>query len=171
MTTNDSSRVDRPCAAYKEMQDDLRICRDLAAGQRAVKSAGVRYLPKGEAEIYQDYQSRLERASFFGAFGRSVSGLTGMVFRDDPQFDVPPTIEADLENIDAEGSHVNVFTKELFRDALEVGHSAILVDVPHVRGELTRGAERALGVRPRWRNQLGDRAGHAAPGALRSHGV
>jgi hypothetical protein len=77
-----------------------------------------------------------------------------MVFRVDPVFaeDVPDQIRELWENLDNQGTHGDVFVKELFDDALIAGHSFILVDYPQVENadELRRRDEMEAGFRPYW---------------------
>jgi hypothetical protein len=88
----------------------------------------------------------------YGAFPRTVKGLAGMVYRRDPELEgVPAALENDLEDVDLAGSHLDVFSRMVFEDALEAGHAAILVDAP-VSDQPVRDAasEKAAGLRPYW---------------------
>jgi hypothetical protein len=90
---------------------------------------------------------------FFNATRLTVEGLTGYVFRKDPVLgeDVPPAIVAHWENIDNAGTHGDVFCREQFTDALNVGHGAILVEFPKTGGTQTPLEERVTGeIRPYW---------------------
>jgi hypothetical protein len=84
---------------------------------------------------------------------RSIKGLSGMVFRQDPELgeDVPAKIAQDLEDVDLAGTHVDPFMRSIFEDALEAGHAAILVDAPQSDGPAPNAAvEAAMGLRPYW---------------------
>lgn len=145
--------VDAASSAYLAQIDDVSLCRDVSAGTTRMRAKRSKYLPKAAAEEQDDYNGRVNRSVFFNAFGRSTEGLTGLVYRENPQYaDVPPAMEPDLENIDGNGTHIDIFAKNLFDDALSVGHSAIFVDVPAVEGQMSAGAERAAGIRPYWRH-------------------
>jgi hypothetical protein len=75
-----------------------------------------------------------------------------MVFRRDPEYEnVPSALESDMEDIDLAGTHADVFLRDLFADALEVGHAFILVDAPKADGPAPNAAAEALlGLRPYW---------------------
>jgi hypothetical protein len=132
----------------------IKVCRDVAQGTAHMRAQRTEYMPKHPAEELANYESRLRAAPLFNAFARTTEGLTGMVFRDDPTLgeDVPQKINDLIENIDGQGTHLDVFAKTLFEDALEAGHAAIFVDAPivNVGRELTDEEERMLGVRPYW---------------------
>ena len=77
-----------------------------------------------------------------------------MVFRRNPvlQEDVPSSLVDHWENIDNAGTHGDVFTKQVFHDAMVAGHAGIFVDFPPSEPGLNRAAEIALGLRPFWRH-------------------
>lgn len=148
-------RPDYKSKAYERMEADVTMMRDVVKGGRHLKDKGMEYLPKHAKEEVHDYAVRLKNSVLFNGTERTVEGLTGMVFRRDPVLqDVPSVIEGHLENIDNAGTHFDVFSKQLFSDAIEVGHAGILVEVPAVERpedrELTDAEEAALGVRPYW---------------------
>ena len=75
-----------------------------------------------------------------------------MLFRSDK-------VEGLAENIDNGGSHWNVFAKEVFTDAVQDGHSFILVDMPPALEEgATLADERLAGRRPYWVKYTADQA-------------
>jgi hypothetical protein len=155
-TPDDKDKPSHISEAYKEMHTELEICRDVDGGYLQVKAKGVVYLPQHPRERADDYQIRLKRPAFFNGFSRTHSGLTGMVFRIEPVLgeDVPDPLVKLWENIDNQGSHGNVFLKEVFDDGIVAGHAAILVDAPTV--ETKKGKKRTKlddmkeGVRPYW---------------------
>jgi hypothetical protein len=140
--------------AYEDCVPELTIVRDVDGGYLAMKDKSTDYLPAHPRERGEDYQVRLARPAFFNAFTRTHSGLTGMVFRVDPVFgeDVPPQVQDMWENLDNQGTHGDVFVKEVFDDAMVAGHSFILVDYPQVENadELRRRDEMEAGLRPYW---------------------
>lgn len=148
-------RPDYESTAYKRMKADVKVMRDVVMGGRHLKDQGEEYLPKHAKEERRDYTVRLHNSVLFNGTERTVDGLAGMVFAKDPVLqDVPGRIEEHLENIDNAGTHFDVFSRQVFSDALEVGHAGILVEVPAVDGPsdrpLTEAEEAALGVRPYW---------------------
>lgn len=139
---------------YNAMLPELKIVRDVDAGYKRMQEQSRVYLPQHPAERGDDYLIRLNRPSFFNGFTRTHRGLTGMVFRTEPVLgeDVKPRIAEIWENIDNQGTHGNVFLKNVFDDALVAGHAAILVDAPVVEEPSirTRADEQRQGIRPYW---------------------
>lgn len=153
--TADKSKPSYTTAAYKAMQAETEVVRDVSGGIGTLRAKSTTYLPKHPREEVGDYMVRLNQAVLFNGVQRTLEGLAGMVFRRDPvpSDDMAPKILEHLENIDNSGLHVDVFAKNLFLDALEAGHAGILVDVPAVASEgrrLMQSEEQALGVRPYW---------------------
>jgi len=154
LTDTDLPSTRSPLSAAQIGATDLM--RDLAGGTEAVRAAGQTYLPKAPGEKPGFYANRLARSVFFNAVERTVQGLTGLVFRkdpvlsDDPEGGVPEQIVEHWENIDLEGTHGDVFCRDLLADALLVGHAAILVDYPNTGGNQRRDQEVAGNIRPYW---------------------
>jgi hypothetical protein len=138
-------------AASKAQGAALELVRDLAAGAERVRGRATVYLPRAPGEEPANYTDRLNRSVYHNFFGRTTEGLTGLVFRKDPEMgdDVPPKIRDHWENIDNAGTHGDVFVRDLFEDALTAGHAAILVEYPNTGGQvLSLKAESPL--RPYW---------------------
>src|SRR6266498_1288596 len=124
------NKPDYQNADYKDMQAAWTIVRDVSGGTPRMRQAGTAYLPKEPAEEPKVYNRRLNRSVFFNAYKRTRGALTGMVFKRNPVIaeDVPPEIVKHIENVDLAGTHLDVFSKELFEDAFE-GHAFILVEM------------------------------------------
>jgi uncharacterized protein DUF4055 len=163
------------CKDYKEMRPRWQIVDDVSKGTLHLRECRSHeyYLPKEPAEDSKDYAIRKQRAVLFNAFERTLHGLVGMVFRKEPKMteDVPEVIrgreatedqekvEGYAENIDNSGSHWTVFAKEALREAIQNGHSFILVDMPPALPEgSTLADERAIGRRPYWVHYSSDQA-------------
>jgi len=140
----------------KQQADAVVVMRDVCAGAAQIRYRGEKYLPQAPGEKPPSYKDRLNRSVFFNATQRTVEGLAGLVFRkdpvlsDDPETAVPDQIREHWENIDLQGTHGDVFCRNLFADALTVGHAALLVEYPTVRSDLNREEERQIGARPYW---------------------
>ena len=126
------------------------ICRDLWPGTLSVRAKGEDYLPMAPREDRRFYNPRLALSVFFNAFRQTIVALVGLIFRKDPQLgdDVPPQIVEHWENIDLEGTHGDVFVRQVTQDAMTVGHGAILVEFPDTGGAQNREQERD--IRPYW---------------------
>ena len=155
--TSDPGRPDYLIGAMAAMVPDTRLVRDVAKGTTHLRGRTTLYLPKHASEENDDYDRRLGMAVLsVNAVERTVTGLSGMVFRKDPMLgeDVPDVIVKHLENVDYAGTHLDTFARALFVDGLESGHAGILVDAPSVQTadgrRLTDAEETVLGVRPYW---------------------
>lgn len=135
----------------KMQQPDLLMVRDLAAGPGRIRERKTVYLPQAPAENARSYNSRLMRSVFINFYLKTVRGLTGFIFRKDPELgdDVPPMIVEHAENIDLAGTHLDVFLREQLQDSMIAGHSAILVDYPNTGGRPMTLADEQ-GLRPYW---------------------
>ena len=115
---------------YDEYLPVWQRCEDAVSGQRAVQSAGVRYLPMLTGEKLPDYQARVMRSDYFNATWRTIAGLSGMAFRKAVTTNLPAAIEPFLKNIDLAGTDMTTMAKLLVEDVLEVGRIGLLVDHP-----------------------------------------
>jgi len=117
---------------YDDQYHDWQLVNDVIKGTRHLHLATIKYLPQEPRETNSDYQVRLKKSVFWNAYKRTVQGLTGMVFRRDPHLsaDVPPILKAQWENLDLEGTHGDVFAREVFKTGLNDGHCFIYVDMP-----------------------------------------
>ena len=153
-----SDRKDRPdtrSAASESMLKDAIVMRDVAGGTDQMRDRSTVYLTQHPAETAGDYRVRLNNAVLSpNAVASTVSALAGMVHRQNIAIgeDVPEPIVELLANIDNRGTHLDVFMRDAFADALEAGHVGILVDAPLIPEAvtLTRVQEAALGIRPFW---------------------
>jgi hypothetical protein len=140
--------------AYDAMEGRWKICRDVYRGTEALREKANldEYFPKGAAETTDEQLARAMRAVCFPMLKETVKGLVGLGLRKDPvlQDDVPLTIRNLCENIDGAGTHISVFARRLFSEAMLKGHAGILIDVPKVATtkKLTIRQEKALGLRP-----------------------
>lgn len=139
--------------AHQRQARAATICRDCYDGPLAIRDKGETYLPRFPREDTEDYRDRLATSVFYNAFSRTVDGLTGMVFRLPPVLheDLPDEIRTVLENVDLQGTHLDVFARERHRDGEVDGHFVILVDMQRPDGEVrTLDDERRAGLRPYW---------------------
>jgi len=142
-------RPDTPAGAHESMMKPAGFMRDLDAGTDRLREKSSEYLGRHSGETREDFAWRTSRAVLLNGVARTVEGLSGMVFRQAPTLaDVPDKMRAHLETVDGQ-RHLDVFAKEVFADALLVGHSFIMVDAPRSDAR-TRLEEQALGLRPYW---------------------
>jgi hypothetical protein len=120
---------------YEDFFPLWRKCRDAIDGEEAVKEERERYLPSMRGMDQLDYDAYLERASFYGATGRTVNGLLGMVFRKEPLHEEPERLAAFVANVTGTGKDLRCFARDVVNEQLAVGRVGVLVDMPPEGGE------------------------------------
>lgn len=58
--------------------------REVIAGEREIKRAGVRYLPRLEGQSETEYRAYVDPGFFYNATARTMSWYLGMIFRREP---------------------------------------------------------------------------------------
>src|SRR6185295_14934706 len=81
--------VDSPHPQYTEFLPLWQEARDVLGGEKAVKAAGTRYLPKLTDQDDEEYQAYKTRASFFNATARTAEAYLGLIFRRQPFIKAP----------------------------------------------------------------------------------
>ncbi|VVG70685.1 DNA-binding protein [Pandoraea apista] len=145
------SNVRTPTAAVAEAVEDLALIAALMGGTRAMRVAGKTYLPQWPNEATDAYKARLNTATLFPAFPRTVEVLAAKPFSrpitlDD---DVPTRIKEWSEDIDLQGRSLHSYAAALADAVLAEGMAGILVDYPtKEKGVKTVADERRAGLRP-----------------------
>lgn len=111
-------------------------CRNIAAGEEAVKAGGTVYLPALEGqqsassinEVTTDYESYKRRASLYGATGRTIEGLGGLVMRKTPDITFPEGLKERLRDAGRHGETIEEVADLVVADQLEIGRIGLLVD-------------------------------------------
>lgn len=138
---------------YQDYLDIWTKCRDVSEGQEAVHKRNTRYLAKLEGQTDSEYRAYLGRASFYNATGRTVDAMSGMLFRKDPLYSVPPVMQNYLFDIDMQGNTINNFVEKLADEVIIAGRVGVLVEHPQVQltdptVELTKADAEANNLRP-----------------------
>lgn len=107
------------------------MVRTLMGGTKAMRSAGERYLPRFASETSTAYNARVARSVLFNATRKTTNDMIGRVFQKPIQLgaDVSPEIVKMAEDIDCTGRHLNIFARDVFRDAMQTGIGFIFVDM------------------------------------------
>lgn len=119
-------------------------------GMRAEQTLLIKW-PKEKDTIYK---ARLENATLFPAFQRTVATLVGKPFSRAIKLseDMNAVIKGYCENdIDMQGRNLDTYAAETLTPALAHGFAGILVDFPTRDGVAnTQAAETSAGLRPYW---------------------
>lgn len=141
--------VDSTHRDYDALQPEWKTMRDASGGERPVKAEGTIYLPMLGGQDEDEYGAFKTRASFFGATGRTIDGLSGMIFRKPPTLDVPEGMEDFMEDVTLAGVNFQGFAEMAVDEVLKVGRGGILVDYPRVEaGDLTQAEADRMNLRP-----------------------
>ena len=108
---------------------DWRIIRDCLAGEKLIKARGEIYLPMPAGQDSKDYAAYKERAVFFNATKRTLSGLQGMMFHKLPTVVVGGD-DFNQEIVTNDGRTFLEFAQEISKEVIAVGRYGVLVDKP-----------------------------------------
>jgi len=157
---------------YADQLPEVRRNRFAVAGERSVKSAGVELLPPlasmccdvsysdDGTEVYQQYSTLSgdgqaayakykSLASFYGATGRTVDGLVGLIFSKSAIQDLPSQIDYLNENVDSKGSTLRDLSKKACTEAFISPKSGILVARPATPLGASNAQVEAQNLRPK----------------------
>lgn len=141
--------IDAINSQYKHWLPIWTKCRDAIGGQECVHDAGETYLPRLSGQSNKEYEAYKSRALYFNASGRTLDGMTGLIFRKQPEIVAPSAMQPILDNVDMCGSPIVSFAEQLVDELIQVSRVGILVDYPEaVTIGMTLGQAQALGLRP-----------------------
>lgn len=134
-----------------EMWDDWNRINALMGGTKTMRLAGGKYLPQWPKEEPDVYTNRLQQATLFPAFSRTVITLVGkpMSRAVTVNEDAPTQITDLLDDIDLEGRDLTSFVNDILTETVAKGIAGILVDFTRRdRVVNTIQAEKEAGLRP-----------------------
>ncbi len=111
---------------YQHWLLDWYKCRDAFDGQRAVKRAGPRYLPRLSEQTQDEYDTYKQRALFYSITSKSVCGLVGMATARPPITTYPEQMKSDFE--DNSGTQFYEVLGTTIAEILLMGRHGLLVD-------------------------------------------
>ena len=159
-------------AEYEWHLSVWRTIRDCLAGEKAIKEADQEWskglsgnnltndiicgqpiylpMPNPGDQSPQNIQRYLQykmRASFYGATARTLNGMSGMVFKSEPTFEMPEEMEYLADDVDGSGVGIIGQAHEVLRDVMSVGRAGLYVDYPAVNGGVTKADVDNSGIR------------------------
>lgn len=160
MSTAVASKTDLPSVRRVEstaLEGIWQDCRTAFAGNRAMQANIQQYIPQSPRERNADYQRRAKFTSYYNAYGRTVRSMAGLPFRRRPEYgkDIPKDVLNQTQNIDGDGTALDIYARRLFEDALKVGCAGTLIDAPSAppvpkNRKLSKRDDKVLGLRPYW---------------------
>jgi len=133
---------------YKKMQVRWKRCRDAVAGEDEIHEANELYLPKLAEEQDKAYLMRRDMTPWFNASWRTIIGLKGMMFRRNPKYIIPDSMEDIVKNVDNSGLSLTSFLQKLSVEALIVGRSGVLVEYTNVEKSASMADAEKFAPRP-----------------------
>lgn len=105
-----------------------RTCRDVVAGEDALKALKSKYIPvlEGLSESDPAFSTYCERATFYPATSRTVVGLTGLVLR--KPANVVARKDQDLDDLSGNGLGLSDLSSWLLNEVLSIGRAGVLID-------------------------------------------
>lgn len=98
-------------------------------GEVEIKKHGTEYLPRPDGMDDSQYSAYLDRAVFYNMVYRTVTGLTGSVFRRDPRLmKAGPKLRELSKRISKDGLSLTLFSKVITQEMISTGRYGVLVD-------------------------------------------
>jgi hypothetical protein len=120
-------------AFLKALPDYIKI-RDCYEGERAIKKAGVAYLPQLNGSSVEDYQNYKSRALFFPSTGKTCSSMVGLATLKPPKVDCPSEMDPYFSD-DKDGHQFTEFYVGVFNEVVLMGRYGVLIDGPKNGGD------------------------------------
>lgn len=157
---------------YNLFLEDVNRNRDAVKGERAIKDKTVQYLEPlpsmclshtydevGNslvtrssgltAEGRASYNKYISLAYFYNATGRTVDGLTGLIFSKPANAEIPTQLEYIETNVDGKGTSLRKFAQKLVNDSFITPRHAVMVDYPVTKQGMSRAQAERLNLRPK----------------------
>lgn len=115
--------------SYLEQYSSWVLIRDCIAGEQRIKSRRTTYLPTLEKQTTKNYEHYLRYAYFLNGVEKTVTQLTGQVFRRRPSFSHIPS-SLPISRITKSGESLETFLQTVVREILTTGRYGILLDRP-----------------------------------------
>lgn len=162
-------------ASYDAARFQWQRLRDVIAGRdamiaraivtsRAGPSAGAltaavgeEYIPRLSGQKDNEYLAYLCRANFFGATGRTVDALVGMIMAKPAETKLPSPLDGYQDDITLSASPLREFVQQVLMEEISITRVGILVDYPAVNpAGLSRAAAEQMNLRPFLRHYTGE---------------
>ena len=122
--------IDTEHRQYNERVGHWNMCRDCASGEDQVKDKTTSYLPMLSGQDGNEYEAYKKRADFYGAFGRTIQGVGGAVFRRLPTVELPTHYEDYADDVTLTDVPFSVFARNVFDEVMTVGRVGVYADMP-----------------------------------------
>jgi hypothetical protein len=130
---------------------EMELPEALKGGTKAMRDAGITYLPKEDGESDTAYQARLKRTFLLNTYWKTITKLSSDVFREDVHVgpELNEGIAVLLDDIDRKGNSVTQFLRVFLQNAMHKGVNHMMIEYPAVTG-ITKEDHKKAGARPYW---------------------
>ena len=153
---------------YDRLLPDVTRNRDAVAGERRIKDKTTQYLPPLSSMLYgcdddgnttytggltgeglSSYRKYLSLAYFYGATGRTVDGLSGLIFTKPPMAEIPEVVDYMGHNANGMGDSLRKLAEAAAIEAFISPQSGILTDYPSAEERVTVAEAERSNLRPK----------------------
>jgi uncharacterized protein DUF4055 len=107
--------------------------RDACAGERQIKDLHTYYLPALDGMDDGEYAAFADRATYYNFSSRTVSSMSGSIFRRRPLVDnVPDWLQSRMETIAKDRTDFVTFASGATEEVVKLGRIGVLLDLPSV---------------------------------------
>lgn len=132
--------VEKPNEEYEAHEPLWVKARDCVAGEETIKARSQVYLPAlGGASVAQ-YAAYRDRAMFYSASEKTVTGLGGTILRKPTDYEWPEARMGELENLGLRAESMDQLIKTTVHEVLTTGRVGALVDVAEEEVKTAMGA-------------------------------
>lgn len=152
-----SNPVATPTPEYVAMSKNWHLTASLRGGTPAMREAGRLYLPQEPAESDAAFKNRLARAVLTNFYKKTADKLVGKPLKKAiiAGEDIPADVLAHWDDIDNQGTNMDVFARNVLEAAVDDGVTHVLVDLNDPPqpgqmpdGRLTLAQQQELNIRP-----------------------
>lgn len=135
-------------------EKDYKLIDDVISGEQAIKARREVYLPAPHSsddpqENTKRYNDYLTRAVFYNVGERTLNGLVGAIFAQEPEITVPTELLQTVDDATGENVSITQLMKRVARGTLSHGRTGLFTDYPQAAGiEATVAMVEAGEIRP-----------------------
>jgi hypothetical protein len=115
--------------SYIDVLPDYITIRDCFKGSRAIKTAGIQYLPGLKSQSIEDYDNYRRRALFFPITGKTVSTMVGLATVKPPVVKYPDEMKPFFVDTNASYQFTEFYVR-IFTEVILMGRYGVLIDAP-----------------------------------------
>ena len=126
--------VDSTSTYYDGLSEAWKMISDLQS-EKKMKAAETTYVPMLSGQNADEYDAYIKRGSLFGAFTRTVKGLSGAIMRKPPEAICPKKVSSLFNDITLDGKSFEEVVRKVVTEDIRYGYYGVLVDPPPSGGK------------------------------------